>query len=232
VGFEAGLVVAGEARNPQRDLPRALLAALFVCSALYVLIQAVSMAALPTLASSIRPLVEVAAALMGPSGAMLITAGIIASVVANLVGSMFSTPRITYSLALEAHLPRWFGAVHPTYKTPVWSVSFYGVACFLLAASSSFAWLAGLSVLTRLILYLLCVGAIPRLRNQFGGAPTALRLPGGYVVPALALAVCIGLLTQVKALALVSAAGFLAVGSLLYVAGQWSSRGQRYSGVT
>jgi amino acid transporter len=227
VGFEAGLVVAGEARNPQRDLPRALLAALFVCGALYVLIQAVSIAALPTLASSTRPLVDVAAALMGSSGALLITVGVIASVGANLVGSMFSTPRITYSLALEAHLPNWFGTVHPAYKTPVWSIVFYGTVCFLLAASSGFAWLASLSVLTRLLLYLVCIGAIPRLKNRFGTAPSALRLPGGYLVPALAAAVCFGLLVQVKALAFVSAAGMLAVGSLLYVAAHVSSRDHR-----
>ena len=229
-GFESGLVVAGEARNPQRDLPRALLAALFVCSALYFLIQAVSMAALPTLALSSRPLVDVAAALMGPSGALLLTAGVIASVGANLVSSMFSTPRITYSLALEANLPHWFATVHPTNQTPVWSVVFFGAACFLLAASSGFAWLAGLSVLTRLLLYLVCIGAIPRLRNRFGTAPAALRLPGGYLVPALAVAVCIGLLIHVKTLAYVSVAALLAVGSLLYAAAKWSSRDQRYSG--
>jgi amino acid transporter len=54
--FESGSVAAGEARDPQRDVPRALLAALFVCSVLYVLIQAVSIAALPALASTTRPL--------------------------------------------------------------------------------------------------------------------------------------------------------------------------------
>jgi amino acid transporter len=91
-GFESGLVVAGEARNPRRDLPHALLWALFVCSALYVLIQAVSVAALPALASSTSPLVDVAAALMRPWGALRLTAGVIASVGANLVGSMFLGP--------------------------------------------------------------------------------------------------------------------------------------------
>lgn len=229
-GFESGLVVAGEARNPQRDLPYALLAALSVCGVLYVLIQAVSVAALPTLASSTRPLVDVAAALMGPWGALLLTAGVIASVGANLLGSMFSTPRITYRLALDAHLPQWFATVHPTYKTPVWSVVFFGAACFSLAASSGFAWLAGLSVLTRLLLYLVCIGAIPRLKHQFGTAHGALRLPGSHMVPALAVVVCIGLLTQVKALAYVSAAALLAVGSVLYVAAQWSSRDHGHPG--
>jgi amino acid transporter len=229
-GFESGLVVAGEARNPQRDLPHALLWALFVCSALYVLIQAVSVAALPALASSTSPLVDVAAALMGPWGALLLTAGVIASVGANLVGSMFSNPRITYRLALDGHLPHWFGTVHPTYKTPVWSIVFYGTACFSLAASGSFVWLAGLSVLTRVLLHLVCIGAMPRLKKRFGNTRGALRLPGGDMVPVLAAVVCVGLLTQMNALAYVSAGAFLAVGGVLYVAAHRSSRDARYSG--
>ena len=222
--FESGSVAAGEARNPQRDVPRALLAALLVCTVLYVLIQAVSVAALPTLASSTRPLVDVAGVLIGPWGALLLTAGVIASVGANLLGSMFAVPRITYRLALDGNLPHWFGTVHPSYKTPVWSIVFFGTACFLVAVSGSFIWLAGLSVLTRVPLYLVCIGAIPRLKNRFGNTHGALRLPGGHLIPVLAAVVCVGLLTQVKALAYASAAAFLAVGSLLYVAAQRPSR--------
>ena len=217
-GFEGGSVAAGEARNPQRDVPRALLAALAVCCVLYVLIQAVSVAALPALATTPRPLVDAAEALMGPVGALLLTAGVIASVGANLVGSMFALPRITYRLALDGHLPRWFGTVHPTYNTPIASIVFYGTAAFLLAATGSFVWLAGLSVVTRVPLYLCCIGAIPRLQARLGDSPQALRLPGGYIVPVLAVIVCVGLLTQVKASAYGNGAAFLAVGSILYVA--------------
>jgi amino acid transporter len=217
-GFESRTVAAGEAQNPQRDVPRALLAALCVCAVLYVLIQAVSLAALPTLASTTRPLVDVAAVLMGPWGALLLTAAIIASVGGNLVSSMFALPRVTYRLALEGHLPHWFGTVHPTYKTPVWSVVCYGAACFLLAASGGFVWLAGLSVLIRVPLYLVCIASIPRLKNRFGNARGALRLPGGHMVPVVAAVICVALLTQVTALAYLSAAALVAVGSVLYAA--------------
>jgi amino acid transporter len=187
------------------------------------LIQAVSVAALPTLATTTHPLADVAEVLMGPLGALLLTAGVIASVGANLVASMFALPRVTYRLALDGHLPRWFGTVHPVYKTPIWSIIFYGTACFLLAASGSFVWLAGLSVLTRVPLYLCCIGAIPRLKTRLGDAPGALQLPGGYTLPVLAVIVCVGLLTQVKASAYGSAAAFLAVGTVLYVAARRSS---------
>jgi amino acid transporter len=222
-GFEGGSVAAGEARNPRRDVPRALLAALAVCCVLYVSIQAVSVAALPTLATTPRPLVDAAEVLMGPVGALLLTAGVIASVGANLVGSMFALPRITYRLALDGHLPQWFGTVHPTYNTPIASIIFYGTAAFLLAATGSFVWLAGLSVVTRVPLYLCCIFAIPRLKARLGNSPQALRLPGGYTVPALAVIVCVGLLTQVKASSYWNGAAFLAVGSVFYVAARRSS---------
>ena len=105
---------------------------------------------------------------------------------------------------------------------------FYGTGCFLVAASGGFAWLAGLTVLTRLLLYVVCLGAIPRLKSRFRAASGTLRLPGGYTVPVLALAVCIGLLMQVKVLAYVSVVGFLAVGTILYAAAR-TSKDRKYS---
>lgn len=85
---------------------------------LYAGVQFASMAVLPTLAASNQPLVDVGAALLGPTGAWLVMAGVAVSVGGNLMGSMFSTPRVTYRLARDGNLPRWFGAVHPRFRTP------------------------------------------------------------------------------------------------------------------
>jgi amino acid transporter len=207
------------------------MATLFVCCLMYALIQAVSIAAVPALAAAQRPLVAVAGVLMGQWGAVLLTAGIIASVGGHLVSSMFAVPRMTYRLAIEGYLPSWFGAVHPAFRTPIWSIVFFGAMSFALAATGGFVWLAGLSVVTRIPAYLCCVAAVPRLKHRYGGAPTALRLPGGNAVPLLAAAVCIGLLTQVSAAAYAGAAAFLAAGGVLFVAARqparWHARGAR-----
>ncbi|MFU8815285.1 MAG: APC family permease [Pseudomonadales bacterium] len=216
VGFESGLVPAAEARRPQRDMPRALIGGLLMVSLLYAAVQAVCMAVLPDLAGTTQPVVEVAHALLGPTGAVILTAGILASVGGNLLGSSFTTPRLTYRLALDGYLPRWLGAVHPRFKTPAWSIVAYGVLCFLLAAKGSFALLAGLSVLTRILLYLCCIGAIPRIRRQLGADPAALRLPGGYTIPAIAALICLALLTRVGGEAWLVTTGFLAAGTVLY----------------
>ena len=70
VGFESGLVPAGEARNPRRDMPRALFWAIGVVAILYFGLQTVSLAVLPDLAITKRPLVEVSGELFGPVGAL------------------------------------------------------------------------------------------------------------------------------------------------------------------
>jgi amino acid transporter len=224
VGFESTLVPAGEARDPRRDVPRALLWALLAATALYALVQLAAQSLLPSLAQSQRPLVEAGEALLGGAGAAFVSLGIVASVAGNMVGSMFSTARISYRLALDGHLPAWFGQVDARHGTPANSVLFYGAACFLLAASGSFAWLAVLSVLVRLLLYAGCIAALPRLRRE--GAPM-IALPGGPAIPLLALVVCAGLLTQVSLGAVGATAALLAVGSALYAIAARSRRAGR-----
>ena len=216
VGFEGGLVTAGEALRPQRDTPRALLTALLMCAILYTLIQAVAQASLPGLGMSTRPLVDVAAALIGDAGALIMLVAIIASVGGNLLSAMFSTPRMTYRMALDGNLPAVLARVHPRFETPAASILLYGAASFAFAASGGFVWLAGLSVLARLILYIVCVSALPRLQRRFGGLPESMHPPGGLLWVPLALLACALLLWQVTLQSILVTAGCVAAGCLMY----------------
>jgi amino acid transporter len=229
VGFEGGLVPAGEANRPQRDFPRALVLALLVCAVLYTLIQAVSLASLPNLADSPRPLVDVAAAQMGDAGAMLMLVAIIASVGGNLLGAMFSTSRLSYRLALDGFLPSVLAWVHPRFHTPVASIVLYAAASFGFAISGGFVWLAGLSLLARIILYAVCASALPRLRRRYGAEPGAIHLPGGLLWMMLALAVCIALLWQVTLQSIVVSGGCVLAGLLLYALARHARRHQHRS---
>ena len=217
VGWESALVPAGEAKNPTRDTPRALLWALAVATLLYVLIQAVAVAVLPDLESSERPLVDVAAVLIGPAGAILLMAGVVASVGGNVASSMFSTPRMTYTLARDGGLPAWFGEVHPRFRTPANSVIFLGAIVFLLSVVGKFAWLAGMSAVVRLLIYLVCIGALPHLRRKYANAAGQKRLPGGWTLPIISIAVCVWLLTQITLNGALVTAAFLAIGGVLYL---------------
>jgi len=214
VGFESGLIPGGEAKNPQRDMPRALLGALAVCALLYALLQWICLVALDDLETTQRPLVELGAVLLGPVGGVLLALTVITSVGGNLLGSMFSAPRITHALAEDKLLPATLATVHPRYLTPVGSILVYAVLAWLLAATGSFFWLASLSVLTRVLIYVGCIAAMPRVRRQ--AAPGALRLPLGWAIPVAAMAVCVLLVSQVTWQSAVATAVMLAVGSALY----------------
>lgn len=216
IGFEGALIPAGEARDPKRDIPRALFLSAGLTAILYVLIQTVCVAVLPDLARAKRPLADAAQIMMGSAGALLITFGAIASISGNVAAIMVAAPRMTYALAQEKELPDWFAAVHEKYRTPYVSVLFFGAMVFLMAISGTFRWLAGMSSLTRILGYGVCVAALPRLHKQFGHSENALRLPGGFLIPGMALLVCLWLLLQVKWDALLVTIGFLIAGAIFY----------------
>jgi APA family basic amino acid/polyamine antiporter len=216
VGFESAVVLAGEARNPRQDIPRALTITVLTITVFYFLIQWISISTLPGLAGSKTPLADVAAVVLGASGATLLTFGAVFSIGGNCSASMLSAPRMTYALARMGSLPQWFGAVHPRFHTPVNSIVFYAVVALGLALSGNFVWLAVVSTLARLLSYILSVAALPVLEKTMEPTKDQFRLPGGYLIPAVALVLCLWLITYASLTAWLTTAGFFLLGSALY----------------
>jgi amino acid transporter len=224
VGFEGAVVTAGEGRDPRRDLPAALIRTTLIIAAIYILVQVVSVATLPTLATSDTALADVAAELFGPTGAAILTLGALFSVGGNLMASVMSAPRMTWALARDESLPRWFAALHPRHATPHHSIVFYGAVCLALALSGRFAWLAAMSTAVRLLTYVVCIAALPRLARRAEPGHDGLRLPGGMLIPALGLLVCLWLISQASLRSWVVMLGFVVAGSGLYAATRYRAR--------
>lgn len=219
VGFEGAVVPGGEARNPERDMPLALLLGLGVVVILYMLIQLVSQAAVPDLASSTSPLLDASGALFGTTGAVILMIGVVTSVTGNLVGSIFSAPRLTYAMSLNGSLPKWFGRVHPKWLTPANSIIFYGLFAFIGASMGTFIVLAAMTVLSRLFLFIITCGAVPVLRKRFKHKDRFV-LKGGVVIPALGILACLWLMLQVSFNSIWLTALFIAIGTGLYWIGK------------
>lgn len=214
IGFENSVVPAGETRAPERIIPRALLATIVATAALYFLVQLAYAAAMPAGAAPDAPLAAFAEALVGPAGLLLLAATAMASVAGNLLGSMTSSPRVTFAMAEERLLPRWFGAVSARWATPVNSILFMGLLGLALALSGSFVWLAVVSTLARLVVYAASIAALPAARRKAGGkagAAERLAIAGG-------LAVCAWAAAQSEAASWAALGGLLAAGLLLYAA--------------
>jgi len=217
VGFESAVVPAGEARNPRKDIPRAITLTVLTITGFYFLIQVISVSVMPDLADSSTPLADVAQILMGAGGAALLTLGAVFSIGGNCSASMLSAPRMTYALARMGSLPAWFGQIHPRTRTPVNSIIFYAVIGLVLALSGSFIWLAVVSTLARLLSYILGVAALPVLEKTIEPSESQFHLRGGYFIPALALLLCLWLVTFASMTAWLTTGIFFALGSVLYV---------------
>lgn len=222
IGFENSVVPAGETRTPERTIPRALIATVVATAALYFVIQLAYVAAMPEGAEPEAPLAALAEALLGPAGLALLAATAMASVGGNLLGSMTSSPRVTFALAREGTLPGWFGAVHPRWRTPANSILFMGLLGLALALSGSFVWLAVVSTLARLVVYAASILALPGARRGRGlptGAATFAAMAGGLLV-------CLWAAAQSQAESWTMLGGLLVGGLVLYFAARRSGTGR------
>jgi amino acid transporter len=177
-GFDSALIPLGEAKNPRRDAPFALLTALAVVTAVYTLIQIVVIDVLPDAGATKRPLADAARVFMGSAGAAMISVGAMVSVVGYLSANLLNAPRLTYALAESNDFPKIFARIHPRFRTPYVSIVVFAVLLWLFSAAGSFQWSASLSAVARLFLYGFVCAALLKLRKDQPAAD-AFRLPFG-----------------------------------------------------
>lgn len=215
-GFENAPAAAAEYRQPKRDLPFALIATIAIVTAVYVAIQVVALSLLPNLGESSAPLAEAAERLAGAPAVWLLTLGAAVSILGTMGSSTLFGPRYLYALAADGYGPRILAAVHPRWHTPHLALGLQGALALLLAWSGSFVELALLSVVARLGTYIGTAAAllvlIPRHRHR----PEALQLPGGRLIPTLALILSLALLASASAKHLAAGAVAMLIGSLIW----------------
>ncbi len=216
-GYEAAMNPLGEARNPKRDAPFALLTALGIITLLYTALQWVVIGILPASNTTERPLADVARMIMGGGGAALVAVGALVSVYGYLGANFLTGPRATFAFAEQGDFPRWFAAVHPRFHTPYVSVAVFACLCWGLALFGSFTWNVTLSAVARLFYYGAVCAAVPVLRRKRPGAAW-LRLPAGSVFAAAGVTICVVLLSGVDFSKSLILLGTIAIALLNWVA--------------
>ncbi len=215
-GFENTPAVAGEYKNPKRDVPFAMLTMIAFVTITYVLVQFVAVGTFPGLAESESPLADAAVLFMGAGGGILMSIGAIISIGGNTSNTTLIGPRYLFALARDGYGPKIFGRIHPTYRTPAVAIVVQTSLALILALSGSFVQLAMLSIIARLATYIGTVAAIPVLRRKFGKGENTFQTPGGYLIPLLAFGICLIFLTSTTTVNLIAGGVALVVGAIIY----------------
>ena len=216
-GFEMATIPAGEVREPQKNLPRALLIAILVVAVLYILIQIVCVGTLPGLGQSQKPLADAGTQFLGTAGGAIISAGAIISITGNLNILMLSGSRLPFAMAEQKQLPAFIGSVHRSFFTPYVAILLTAGLMLFLTLKSSFVAALTISTIARLITYGATCLALPVFRQRKETAPAAFRLPGGTIIAVVVLILIVWLLSHSTASEAVASAWAMGAGLLIYL---------------
>jgi APA family basic amino acid/polyamine antiporter len=229
IGFDEVITLAEETRDPTRTVPRALLLALGVSTALYVAvaIAAVSVLGAPALAASARPLADVMAHVLGDRGATVVAAIAVITTTNTTLLALTAASRVTYGMAKASALPGAFARVHRTRRTPIRAIATVAVVAGAFAAFGDFAFIAAVTDFAVYVVFLAVNVTVIILRRTRPSLPRPFSVRGTIaglpVLPVLGLASVALMLTQLEPL--VVAVGMTGCGAGL--AWSWLGRGRR-----
>ena len=215
-GFEMATIPAGEVRDPQRSLPRALLIAILVVAVLYIMIQVVCVGTLPGLAQSQKPLADAGSQFLGAAGGAIISAGAVISITGNLNILLLSASRLPFAMAEQKQLPAFVGTIHRRFFTPYVAILITAGFMLVLTLKSSFLAALTISVIARLVTYAATCLALPVLRRRREAPAALFRLPGGTAIAILSLILIVWLLMHSSLAEMKTAAVAAAVGLAIY----------------
>ena len=164
---------AGETRNPERTIPRALVLGVFIVTACYTLLNAAYLYVMPlsSVATSTHVAAEVMERVLGPAGGKAITVVIIVSALGSLNGIALAGPRVYYAMAQDGLVFRWMGALHPKRQTPYLAIAAQAVWACILATTNSYRALFSRVIYTEWLFFALLAAGVFLLYRRGNYAP-------------------------------------------------------------
>jgi APA family basic amino acid/polyamine antiporter len=181
-------MVAGEIRNPERNIPRALIWGVATVGALYILVNAAVQYVLPAaaVAASERPAADAVALVLGGVGASLVSAAMALSMLVTLNGTIMSGARVPFAAARDGYFFKAIAEVHPRFHTPnVAIVVQCALAIILLLLGGSFRQFFSLAIFSEWLFYMISGSTVFVFRRRDPHAERPYRVWGYPVVPAV-----------------------------------------------
>jgi APA family basic amino acid/polyamine antiporter len=191
-GWQTTSFVAGEMRDPRRDLARGLLFGVGGVVLLYTSVALVCVHALGPagLAGSRTPATAVMQLALGDKGATLIALGIAVSTLGFLSQGMLTTPRVYFAMAEDRLFFPAIARVHPRTHVPVFAIALQGAAATIIALSGSYGQILNYVVSVDFIWFGLTGAALFVFRRRGDGESAGFRVPGHPVTTGAFVAAC------------------------------------------
>ncbi len=213
-GFELGTLPAAEVKNPRATIPKAIITGMgivtfFYLSTNFVIFGTVSS---PNLSQTVVPLVLVGTALLGASGAAIISAGALVSVSGSDESGILGTARLAYAMAIDGLFPKTFARVHPKFKTPYSALIVQGIIAFALSTFTGLSALISFSVFNLSFSFLLVSLSFSVLKKR---GEKGLR--GQRFLPWLGVGICLYLLYSTTLIDKIAGSALILLGIPLYI---------------
>ncbi|MBN3862187.1 amino acid permease [Pseudomonas frederiksbergensis] len=220
IGFDAVSSAAEEVKKPARDLPIGIIGSLAVCAVLYVAVSMIMTGIVPYAQFlGVDHPVSLALQHAGENWvAGFVDLGAIVGMTTVILVMAYGQTRIIYAMSRDGLLPQRLSRVHPRFGTPFFATWMVGIVFGLISALIPLNVLAELINIGTLAAFSLISVAVIVLRKTRPDLPRAFRCPGVPVVPLLAIAFCVTLMTFLKQATWLAFAAWLAIGLVIYFA--------------
>lgn len=160
--------MAGEVKQPQKNIPRSLVVGVFACIAVYVLVNQAYLYVLPVekVATSSLVATDAMVVAVGNTGGAIVAAMIVICTFGAINGNVMATTRITYAMGKDKVFAAWAGKEHPRFQTPGNALWLHGIWTSLFIITGSFDMLANMFVFITWIAYGLGAVGIFMLRKK------------------------------------------------------------------
>ncbi|MGZ5222032.1 MAG: APC family permease, partial [Chitinophagaceae bacterium] len=165
--------IAGEIKQPQKNIPRSLIAGVFTCIVIYVLVNQAYLYVLPVekLAASSHVASDAITVALGTASGAIVAAMIVICTLGAVNGNLMATCRVTYAMGKDKVFIPWVGKTHKRYHTPGNAVWLHAIWTSLFIVTGSFDMLADMFVFITWIAYLFGAIGIFLLRKKMPDLP-------------------------------------------------------------
>lgn len=217
IGFDSVSTAAEEVKNPQKDLPRGIIASLIVCTVLYIVVAALLTGMVPYTKLNVSAPVALALQLVHQNWAAgLISIGALGGITTVLLVMLYGQTRVFYAMSRDGLLPKVFSNTHPKHKTPYTSTWLTGIIVAIVAALTPIDAVAQMVNIGTLAAFVFVSIAVMALRHSRPDIPRAFRCPGVPVVPTLAVLFSLFLMFKLPMVTWIRFVVWLVIGLVIY----------------